>query len=306
MDIRSHGKEFDRFYEAPRQGVRFVRRGRIPSTRQGQLRRHPALHHEDGAWRSRTSICGALHRIGATADAQRLAELFALSWITTGLPRLRTLNRFRPAAAGFSWPAPSKLQSDTAVGGRGLHRACEAAVALMPSRGELTRQKTYPAERSLAGDEVRIGVFVCSCASTSRIINVDESPSMPERCPTWCWPKTTSLAARPTRKNSWPRNQRESPEPHCDRGVHTPDPRASLPGHPHGVGAEPLPGRNGNIRNQTPGFTSVSRREPRPRPRTRCAWPWPRPPERAHPARQGQRGAEALVIGAGWPECTRR
>jgi heterodisulfide reductase subunit A len=46
---------------------------------------------------------------------------------------------------------------------------------LRPARGELTRQKTYPAERSVAGEEVRIGVFVCSCGiNIAGIINVDE------------------------------------------------------------------------------------------------------------------------------------
>ena len=39
----------------------------------------------------------------------------------------------------------------------------------------MTRRKTYPAERSVAGDETRIGVFVCSCGiNIAGVINVDE------------------------------------------------------------------------------------------------------------------------------------
>jgi heterodisulfide reductase subunit A len=39
----------------------------------------------------------------------------------------------------------------------------EAARALSEARGTLTREKTYPSERDVAGEEPRIGVFVCSC-----------------------------------------------------------------------------------------------------------------------------------------------
>ena len=41
--------------------------------------------------------------------------------------------------------------------------AAEAARALVEARGTLTREKTYPPERDVSGEEVRIGVFVCSC-----------------------------------------------------------------------------------------------------------------------------------------------
>jgi heterodisulfide reductase subunit A len=53
--------------------------------------------------------------------------------------------------------------------------AAEAATALIQSRGALTRRKTYPAERRVAGDETRIGVFVCSCGiNIAGVINVDD------------------------------------------------------------------------------------------------------------------------------------
>ena len=41
--------------------------------------------------------------------------------------------------------------------------AAEAARALVEARGTLTREKTYPPERDISAEEVRIGVFVCSC-----------------------------------------------------------------------------------------------------------------------------------------------
>jgi heterodisulfide reductase subunit A-like polyferredoxin len=43
--------------------------------------------------------------------------------------------------------------------------AGQAAGLLMAARGSLARERTYPPERDVAGEEPRIGVFVCHCGS---------------------------------------------------------------------------------------------------------------------------------------------
>ncbi|OGO16021.1 MAG: hypothetical protein A2Z14_07440 [Chloroflexi bacterium RBG_16_48_8] len=43
--------------------------------------------------------------------------------------------------------------------------AAQAAALLSPSRHTLTRQREYPPERDMTGEEPRIGVFVCHCGS---------------------------------------------------------------------------------------------------------------------------------------------
>jgi heterodisulfide reductase subunit A len=53
--------------------------------------------------------------------------------------------------------------------------AAEAATLLIQARGDLTQSKSYPPERSITGEEARIGVFVCSCGiNIAGVINVDE------------------------------------------------------------------------------------------------------------------------------------
>jgi heterodisulfide reductase subunit A len=179
MDIRSHGKEFDRFYEgAKAKGVRFVR-ARPHTIDPGKDNCGVTLRYttEDGRMTVEDFDLAVLS-IGMepTADAQRLAELFGIELDhyrfakTTDFAPVSTTRPGVFVAGAFQ--APKAIPRSVAEASTA---ACEAAVALMPSRGELTRQKTYPAEHSLAGDEVRIGVFVCSCGiNIAGIINVDE------------------------------------------------------------------------------------------------------------------------------------
>jgi len=179
MDIRSHGKEFDRFYEgAKAKGVRFVR-ARPHTIDPGKDNCGVTLRYttEDGRMAVEDFDLAVLSiGLEPTADAQRLAELFG---IELDHYRFAKTSDFEPVSTSRSgvfvagaFQAPKAIPRSVAEASTA---ACEAAVALMPSRGELTRQKTYPAERSLAGDEVRIGVFVCSCGiNIAGIINVDE------------------------------------------------------------------------------------------------------------------------------------
>ncbi|MCU0593775.1 MAG: FAD-dependent oxidoreductase, partial [Desulfobacterales bacterium] len=179
MDIRSHGKEFDRFYEgAKSKGVRFIR-ARPHSIDPGRDNCGVTLRYttEDGRMQAEDFDLAVLS-IGMepTADSQRLADIFGLELDhyrfakTTDVAPVST-NRPGVFVAG-AFQAPKAIPRSVAEASTA---ACEAAVALMPSRGELTRQKTYPPERNLSADEVRIGVFVCSCGiNIAGIINVDE------------------------------------------------------------------------------------------------------------------------------------
>ena len=43
--------------------------------------------------------------------------------------------------------------------------AAQSAALLAPARGLLARERTYPPEHDVTGEEPRIGVFVCHCGS---------------------------------------------------------------------------------------------------------------------------------------------
>ena len=179
MDIRSHGKDFDRFYEgAKAKGVRFVR-ARPHSIEPGGGNSGVVMRYttEDG----RTLVEEfdlAVLSIGLEppADAQQLADMFKLNLDHYRFAQTSDLapgctNQPGVYVAG-AFQAPKVIQRSVT---EASSAAAEAATALIQSRGELTRRKTYPAERSVAGDETRIGVFVCSCGiNIAGVINVDE------------------------------------------------------------------------------------------------------------------------------------
>ena len=179
MDIRSHGKDFDRFYEgAKAKGVRFVR-ARPHSIEPGVGNSGVVMRYTTEEGRTLVEEFDlAVLSIGLEppADAQQLADMFKLNLDHYRFAQTSDLapactNQPGVYVAG-AFQAPKVIQRSVT---EASSAAAEAATALIQSRGELTRRKTYPAERSVAGDETRIGVFVCSCGiNIAGVINVDE------------------------------------------------------------------------------------------------------------------------------------
>ena len=154
MDIRSHGKDFERFYEgAKAKGVRFVR-ARPHSIEPGSGNSGVVMRYTTEEGRTQVEDFDlAVLSIGLepTADVQQLADMFKLNLDhyrfaqTSDLAPACTNQPGVYVAGAFQAPKaiPRSVTEATA--------AAEAATALIQSRGELTRRKTYPAERSVAG-----------------------------------------------------------------------------------------------------------------------------------------------------------
>ncbi len=167
MDIRSPGKEFERFYEDARdKGVGFVR-ARPHSIEPGSDGTGVTMRYvtEDGKTHDDDFDMAVLSiGIEASVDAAQLAQTFAIE-----------LDRFGFAKTPFFDPVASTrpgIYVTGAFGGpkaipRSVTEASSAAASaarlLSDARGAMTRAKTYPPERGVAAETPRIGVFVCSC-----------------------------------------------------------------------------------------------------------------------------------------------
>lgn len=178
MDIRTHGKEFERYYESAKvQGVRFIR-ARPHTIEPGPYQSGVVMTYftEDGQ-QCREEFDMAVLSIGmeVSRDALDLAEktgidLGAYSFAETG--------SFNPVAStrqgiyvGGCFQAPMNIPSAVA---QASSAAAEASTALVSARGSLTREKTYPPEADVSGQSPRIGVFVCQCGSNiASVIDVD-------------------------------------------------------------------------------------------------------------------------------------
>ncbi len=167
MDIRSHGKEFERYYQSACQnGVRFI----------------PARPHtiEPGSNNSGVTIRYAAE------DGRQLVEQFDLAVLSIGLEKPAAvaelasrfeigLDRFGFARTSGFAPVTTSRPGVYVTGAfqspkdipqsvtEASTAAAEVARTLVAARGSMTRTKSYPAEKDVSGQEPAIGVFVCSC-----------------------------------------------------------------------------------------------------------------------------------------------
>jgi heterodisulfide reductase subunit A len=167
MDMRTHGKEFERYFEQARDsGIRFVR-ARPHTILPGPSNRGVELQYvtEDGQMvEEHFDLVVLSVGMEPSEDSKRLAELAGIELNRYGFARTGSFSPVTSTVDGIyvtgAFEAPMAIpeavtQASTA--------AMEAAKGLLPAKGSLTSEKSYPQERQVAAAEPRIGVFVCSC-----------------------------------------------------------------------------------------------------------------------------------------------
>lgn len=178
MDIRTYGKDLDRYYEKAKEEVRFVK----------------------------SKVCGVEEVNGTgdllikfvTEDGRVTKENFSLVVLSVGFQSSQELvntakkmgvqinpygfcktQNFLPVEttkSGIficgSYSGPKDIP-DTVMQASGA--AGSASAMLAPARGTLTKVKEFPPERNIAGEPPRIGVFVCHCGiNIGGVVNVSE------------------------------------------------------------------------------------------------------------------------------------
>jgi heterodisulfide reductase subunit A len=178
MDIRSHGKEFERYYEdAKNDGIRFVR-ARPHSIEPGPGGYGVQMRYttEDGHTRVEGFDMAVLSiGLEAPADALDLADRFGLELDVHNFARTSSFDPVRSSRVGVfvtgAFQAPKAIPRSVAEASAA---ASGAATLLTAAKGSLTHIKTYPEEMDLAGDDPAVGVFVCSCGiNIAGVVDVD-------------------------------------------------------------------------------------------------------------------------------------
>jgi heterodisulfide reductase subunit A-like polyferredoxin len=180
MDIRTHGKDFDRYYERAKKehGVRFVRArvGKVDERPEsGNLIVHYANEGNGGMRSEEFDMVVLSVGFSPPADAPELADKLG---IRLNRHRFFQTARFCPTettrpgifvcgAAAAPKDIPETVTQASAA-------ASGAAEIMHDARGTEVVQKTYPPERSVAGEAPRIGVFVCRCG-----INIASTVDVP-------------------------------------------------------------------------------------------------------------------------------
>jgi heterodisulfide reductase subunit A2 len=179
MDMRTHGKDFDKYYEnAKKQGVRFVRSrihtiAPVPGTDAVSVR----YIEEDGTIREEIFDMFVLS-VGLEIN-QDIAELSKRIGIDLDEYRFTKTDSFHPvgtsvegiyACGVFTGPKdiPQSVMEASAS-------ACAATEHLASARNTRTKILELPPERDVSEEPPKIGVFVCNCG-----INIGGVVKVPE------------------------------------------------------------------------------------------------------------------------------
>jgi heterodisulfide reductase subunit A len=177
-DIRSFGKDFERFYRRAEQlpGVRFVRSyvevGReIPETGNVTIR---YATDSEGVKEEEFELVVLGIGLAPPSDVQRLAETFGIELDEHGFCRTDPANPIETSRPGvfssgaFLGPMDIPEAVMSASGASAL-----AGALLEKRRGKLDTERVYPEERDVSEEEPRVGVFACHCgANIGRVVDI--------------------------------------------------------------------------------------------------------------------------------------
>jgi heterodisulfide reductase subunit A len=169
MDIRTHGKEFERYYQRAIEetGIRFIRSRIHTLEPAGRDSDDLKLSYVDEEGRICSEIFHMVvlsmglevsedtlkiaEKLGIALDSHGFAQTACTSPACTSIPGIFV-------CGGFSGPKdiPQSVVEASAA-------SSQCAALLEDSRHTLTRKKSYPEETSVSEEPPRVGVFVCHC-----------------------------------------------------------------------------------------------------------------------------------------------
>lgn len=186
-DIRSYGKDFERFYDRTNNlpGVRFIR-SYTSIVREDPVTKNVTIRYstpDDGVKEEEFEMVVLSIGLNPPVGAKETAEKFGIELTAHDYCKLNPVNPMqtnRPGifvSGGFQGPIdiPESVFSASGAGS-------QIGELLDYRRGNLSIERVYPEERDVSAEEPRIGVFVCHCgANISRVVNV---PDTVEYCKT--------------------------------------------------------------------------------------------------------------------------
>lgn len=180
-DIRSYGKDFERFYErtANLPGVRFIR-SYASIVREDPVTKNVMVRYstfDEGVKEEEFDMVVLSVGLNPPVSVQALADKFGIELEAHHFCKTTSTNPMatnRPGifvTGGFQGPLdiPESVFSASGAGS-------QVGELLNFRRGNLAKERTYPPEKDVSQEEPRVGVFVCHCgANIGRIVNVPET-----------------------------------------------------------------------------------------------------------------------------------
>jgi heterodisulfide reductase subunit A len=177
-DIRSYGKDFERFFQRTEKlsGIRFFR-SYVSVVKEDPQTKNVTVRYstpDDGVQEEEFEMVVLSVGLNPPAEAKGLANKFGIELDTHGFCETKEVNPMATTRPGvfisgaFNGPTDIPESVFTASGA-----GAQVGELLDYRRGKLTEEKVFPPERDVSKEEPRIGVFVCHCgANIGRIVNV--------------------------------------------------------------------------------------------------------------------------------------
>ncbi len=191
-DIRSFGKDFERFYQRAEKlpGIRFIRSyvsvGReIPESKNVTIRYSTP---DEGVKEEEFDMVVLSVGLNPPKDFKGLADKFGIELNSHGFCKTNPANPMETTRPGIyisgAFQGPVDIP-ESVVTASGAGSQC--GELLDYRRGNLARERIYPTERDVTEEEPRVGVYVCHCgANIGRVVDVpatvDYAKSLPNVC----------------------------------------------------------------------------------------------------------------------------
>jgi heterodisulfide reductase subunit A len=177
-DIRSFGKDFERFYQRTENlsDVRFIK-SFVSIVKEDPITKNITIRYntvDEGIKEEEFDMVVLSVGLNPPTDAQELASKFDIELESHGFCGTSSENRMETSRPGIyvsgAFQGPMDIpESVFSASGAGS----QIGELLDKRRGKLSIERVYPPERDVSGEEPRIGVFVCHCgANIGRVVDV--------------------------------------------------------------------------------------------------------------------------------------
>jgi len=177
-DIRSYGKDFERFYARTKQlpGVRFIR-SYTSIVKEDPVTNNVSIRYatsDEGVKEEEFDLVVLSVGLNPPTDAHGLARKYGIELNAHDFCKLNPVNPMETNRPGIfvsgAFQGPTDIpESVFSASGAGA----QCGEILDYRRGHLAQERSYPLEKDVSQEEPRIGVFVCHCGSNiGRIVDV--------------------------------------------------------------------------------------------------------------------------------------
>lgn len=180
-DIRSYGKDFERFYQRTENlpDIRFIR-SYVSIEREDPVTKNVTIRYstpDDGVREEEFDMVVLSVGLTPPDSLKDIAGAFGIELNSHGFCKTNPTNPLETSRPGIfvsgAFQGPMDIP-ESVLSASGAGSLCGEVLSYR--RGNLSKERVYPEERDVSGEEPKIGVYVCHCgANIGRIVNVPET-----------------------------------------------------------------------------------------------------------------------------------